>query len=327
MRKGITAGALTHMGWGLKSLTEDDIIKVHDGSLDVLKKTGIEIDCEEALDICQKGGCKVNKKTKVVKFPPHLVEEAMARCPSKVLLAGRDPENDFLTGHREVGFTNFGVGLQTEELDGKTVRDSTFQDLKDFVQLCDALDTVDYIVTPVAPKDVPKETFDLRVLEACMTNSSKHYGADCENGEMAAKMIEMAKVVVGGSKELEERPILSFGVCPISPLRIPKEAAEVIIISAKNGIPIETLSMALAGATSPMTLAGTLVTHNAEVLAGMVLSQLVNPGVPTIYGSSTAALHMRYGSATIGTPEFAMLNSALAEMAHFYDVPVVVGGL
>ena len=327
MRKGITAGALTHVGWGLKSLTEDDIIKIHDSTLDVLERTGIEIDSEKALDICQKGGCKVNKKTKVVKFPPHLVEEMVAKCPKKVLFAGRDSENDFVTGGREVGFTNFGVGLQTEELDGKTVRDSTFQDLKDIVRLCDALDTVDFIVTPVAPRDVPKETFDLHVLEACMTNSSKHYGADCENGEMAEKMIEMAKVVAGGSKELQERPILSFGVCPISPLKIPKEAAEVIIIAAKNGLPIETLSMALAGATSPMSLSGTLVTHNAEVLAGMVLSQLVNPGVPTIYGSSTAALHMRYGSATIGTPEFGMLNSALAEMAHYYEVPVVVGGL
>lgn len=327
MRKGITAGALTHLGWGLKSMTEDDIIKIHDSSLEVLEKTGIEIGSEAALDICQKGGCKVNKKTKVVRFPSHLVEEAISKCPKKVFLAGRDPENDFTTGRREIGFANFGTGLLTEDLDGKTVRDSTIQDLKDIVRLCDALDTVDLIATPVAPKEIPKETFDLHVLEACMANSSKHYGADCENGEMAEKMIEMAKVVVGGSKELQERPILSFGVCPISPLRIPKEAADVIIVAAKNGLPIETLSMALAGATSPMSLSGTMVTHNAEVLAGMVLTQLVNPGVPTIYGSSTAALHMRYGSATIGTPEFAMLNAALAEMAHFYEVPVCVGGL
>jgi len=327
MKKSITAGGLTHLGWGLKSMTEDDILKIHDSSLEVLGRTGIEIDCDEALDICQKGGCKVNKKTKVVRFPSHLVEEMISKCPKKVLFAGRDPEKDFVAGRREIGFTNFGTGLFTEELDGKTVRGSTVQDLKDIVRLCDALDTVDFIVTPVAPKEIPKETFDLHVLEACMTNSSKHYGADCESGEMAEKMIEMAKVVAGGSKELQERPILSFGICPISPLRIPKEAADVIIVSAKHGIPIEILSMALAGATSPMSLSGTMVTHNAEVLAGMVLAQLVNPGVPTIYGSSTAALHMRYGSATIGTPEFAMLNAALAEMAHYYEVPVCVGGL
>ena len=83
----------------------------------------------------------------------------------------------------------------------------------------------------------------------------------------------------------------------------------------------------MSGASSPMTLAGTLVVHNAEILAGIVLAQLVNPGTPCMYGSSTSIFDMKHGTATVGAPEFGMLSAAVAEMAHFYEVPVTVGGL
>jgi trimethylamine--corrinoid protein Co-methyltransferase len=85
--------------------------------------------------------------------------------------------------------------------------------------------------------------------------------------------------------------------------------------------------MAMSGASSPMTLAGTLVVHNAEVLSGIVLAQLVNPGTPCVYGSSTTIFDMTHATATVGAPEFGMLNAALAELAHYYEVPVTVGGL
>ena len=74
-------------------------------------------------------------------------------------------------------------------------------------------------------------------------------------------------------------------------------------------------------------LAGTLVVHNAEVLGGIVLAQLVNPGTPCMYGSSTTIFDMKHGTATVGAPEFGMINAALAELAHYYEVPVTVGGL
>ena len=175
--------------------------------------------------------------------------------------------------------------------------------------------------------DMPDSNFELYMALEGFKNSTKHYGSDAQNGIVAEKLIRMGEILAGGSSELRERPLLSLGVCPVSPLKLPKEAAEVIIVSAKHGIPIEVLSMALAGATSPMTMAGTLVIHNAEVLSGIVLAQLVNPGVPCVYGSSTSTFDMKYGTATVGAPEFGMLNAALAEMGHFYEVPVTVGGL
>jgi len=100
----------------------------------------------------------------------------------------------------------------------------------------------------------------------------------------------------------------------------------VIIASAKNGMPINILSMALSGATAPITLSGTLVVHNAEVLGGIVLAQLTNPGTPIIYGSSTTTFNMRTATATVGAPEMGMISAAVSELAHYYEVPCYVGG-
>jgi trimethylamine--corrinoid protein Co-methyltransferase len=251
----------------------------------------------------------------------------MAQAPKNILFAARDPEKDFLTGGRKVGFKPFGVGLKIEDMDKGGFRDSTLKDCSEIIKLCDSLDTVCINLPPVMANDMPDSNFELYVAAEGFKNTTKHFQSDAQNGEIAEKMIQMAEMLAGGSKELRERPLLSLAVCPVSPLKLPKEAAEVIMVSAEHGVPIEVLSMAMAGATSPMTLAGTMVVHNAEVLSGIVLAQLVSPGTPCVYGSSTTVFDMKYGTATVGAPEFGMINAALAEMAHYYEVPVTVGGL
>jgi trimethylamine--corrinoid protein Co-methyltransferase len=117
-----------------------------------------------------------------------------------------------------------------------------------------------------------------------------------------------------------------LGVCPVSPLKLPKDVTEVVIAAARAGLPDNVLSMAMAGASSPVTLAGTLVTHNAEVLGGIVMAQLAAPGCPCIYGSSTTAFDLRRAAATVGTPELAMINAAVPALARFYELPSYVAG-
>ena len=206
-------------------------------------------------------------------------------------------------------------------------RDSTLKDCSDIIMLCDSLDTVRVNLPPVMANDKPASNFELYMAAEGFKNTAKHFQSDAENRAVAEKIVQMAEIIAGGSKELKERPILTLAVCPVSPLKLPKEAAEVIIVAAEHGVPIEVLSMAMAGASSPVTLAGTMVVHNAEVLSGIVLAQLVSPGAPCVYGSSTTVFDMKYGTATVGAPEFGMLNAALAELAHYYEVPVTVGGL
>jgi len=321
-----TAGISTLKGWGMNTLTKDDLEQIHAATLDVLQSTGIYVDHDEALSILEKGGCWVNKKTKVVRFPRHLVNEAMVQCPSHILLAGREPEHDFMMGGRNVGFTPFGCCALTQDLETNEIRESTLEDVKNMAILNDALEHVDVAQPPVSAEDMPASSYDLHGLAVTLPNTTKHVCTDAESGERCNKMIDMAAAIVGGKDELKSRPIVTFGVCPTSPLQLIDECCDVIIAAARSWMPINVLSMALSGATAPIPLAGTLVVHNAEVLSGIVLAQLTNPGTPIIYGSSTTTFNMRTVTATVGAPEMGMISAAVAELAHYYEVPCYVGG-
>jgi len=326
MKRGPTAGTCMNTGWGLKTLTPDALDKIHAATLDVLLSTGVRVDSPEALGILDRGGCWVNRKTGVVRFPEHIVKQTLALCPSQILLAGRDPEKDFMMGGREVGFTTFGTGVQVEDLETGEIRDSTKQDVARIARITDALEHMDVLSSPVEARDKPASSHDLHMFEAVLMNCTKHYACEAQDGPRMTTMIEMAKVVAGGRDALKRRPIFSMSACPTSPLQLIEEAADVIVVSAKNWIPINVLSMVMAGATSPISVSGALVTHNAEVLAGIILAQLTNPGAPVIYGSSSTTFDMRYGTAVVGVPEMAMISAAAADLANYYGLPSYVAG-
>ena len=128
----------------------------------------------------------------------------------------------------------------------------------------------------------------------------------------------MCAEVAGGADELRERPVVYGGVCPVSPLQLPRDATEVIIECSRWGIPNNILSMAMAGGSSPVTPAGTLVTHNAEVLAGITLAQLTERGCPVMYGCSTTAMDLKLAAASVGSPELALVSAAVAQLARRY---------
>ena len=133
--------ASTHMatGWGLSAFTPDALEEIHAATLDVLRTTGVSMDCDEALSIMHDAGCWVNRKTRVVRIPDHIVSQTIAICPSRILLAGRDPAHDFMMGGKQVGFTTFGVGVLTEDLETGEVRESTKEDVAQIARLTDAL--------------------------------------------------------------------------------------------------------------------------------------------------------------------------------------------
>lgn len=323
----VEAGFASQRGLRLAVFSEDEKHAIHEGVLRTLERVGLGVYSDQALDLYAQGGCRVDMKKKTVKIPRYVLERTLRQTPSHVFFAGRIPEHDYDCGGRRVGFTPFGVGLLVEDLAGGPAREATIKDFAEIFRVCDALDSVDIMLSVVQAVDLPDDVQELAMAAAAFKNSSKHYAADAADAETAGAMIEMARLIVGGETALRERPILSFGVCPVSPLKLPGEAAEVVIAAARAGLPVEILSMAMAGATSPMTLAGTLVVHLAEVLGGMVLAQIVNPGCPCYIGSSSTTFDMKNSAATVGAPEFALVNSALAEMAHYYHVPITVGGL
>ncbi len=310
----------------LDILTEDEVDQIHSATLALLDRTGIFVEEEKALDRFERGGARVDRNTKMVRIPPYLVEDAIRSAPSRVVLAGQDPRHDLILEGRRVHFTNFSEGVKVNDPYTGENRTPVKRDLIDTARIIDYLDEVDFCEKALGAHDVAQETVPLHNAEVYLTNTTKHCAFGPGNGKLLNKILEMAAAIVGGLKKLTERPIVSFTTCPVSPLKLISDCCEIVMESAKNNVVCNILSMAMSGGTAPVTTAGTLVTHNAEVLSGITLSQLTKRGAPVIYGSSTTAMDLKLAAATVGTPECALISAAVARLAKRYLLPCYVAG-
>ena len=321
------AGLGTSGGFSLNVFTPDELDQIHLATLEVLERAGVFTDDPEALDIFADGGCSVDRETGIVKIPAHVVDEAIASAPAGFVGCGRDPAYDIVFEPGRVSFTTFGEGLMVVDPETGELRESTKADVADTARLTDYLDGIDCYEVAVGASEVTPDAAEIHNYAAAVATCRKHISPCPIGGWATRKVIEIAAAVAGGRDALRARPIITLGTCPVSPLKLPKECSEVIIEAARAGVPCNVLSMAMAGASAPITLAGTLVTHNAEVLSGIVLSQLTERGAKVFYGSSTTAMDLRLAAASVGTPECAMINAGVACLARRYRLPSYVAGL
>jgi len=326
VKRNLHAGRRKSGGFSLNVFTPDELDDIHLATLEVLEHTGVFVEDDEPLDIFSDGGCNVDRENHVVRIAPHIVEEAIRCAPTSVRLCGRDAKNDIILEPGRVSFTNFSEGIMVIDPYTGEHRQSTKKDIADIARLGDYLSDIDTYEIAVGAKDVPPETSAIHNTEAQILNTTKPIGSGPLSKFEAEAIIDMAATVVGGRDALRERPFVYLGVCPVSPLKLPRDATEVIISTSRAGLPDNILSMAMAGGSSPVSLAGTLVTHNAEVLAGITLAQLTERGCPVIYGSSTTAMDLRLAAASVGSPECAVIGAAVAQLAKQYRLPSFIAG-
>jgi len=321
------AGGLRSRGLSVNVFSEGELDDLHLATLEVLERTGVFVEDEEALAIFGDGGCRVDRESRIVRVPAHVTEDAIRSAPSALVLCGRDPANDVVLEPGRIAFTNFSEGIAVVDLETGERRASTKQDVADIARLNDYLSEMDTHEVAVGARDVPSATAAVHNSEAQLLNTTKPIGIGPLSGAECRTIFRMAAAIAGGEDALRERPILYSGVCPVSPLKLPRDVTEVIIESSRWWIPDNILSMAMAGGSGPVTLAGTLVTHNAEVLSGIVLAQLTERGSPVLYGSSTTAMDLKLAAASVGSPEISLISAAVAQLARRYLLPSFVAGL
>lgn len=326
MKRNLHAGKISSGGFSLNTLSDDEAYDIHLASLEVLEKTGVFVEDEEALIAFGDAGAVIDKDNKMVKIRPYMVEDAIRSAPSKIVLAGRKPENDYVLENNRVGFTNFGEGIKIFDLYSGELRETVKDDVAMTAKMVDAMSEIDVYERAVGAHDVNPAVAPLHNAEAFLSNTTKHCFLGPISGFLVKKLVRMAAAVVGGVDKLRERPLLSFITCPVSPLRLVQDTCEIIMEGAKSGMAVNILSMAMAGGSSPVNLAGTLVNHNAEILSGIVLSQNTVKGAPVIYGSSTTAMDLRFGAASVGSPECGMINACVARLGNYYGLPTWVAG-
>jgi trimethylamine--corrinoid protein Co-methyltransferase len=326
MKRSQHAGRVAQCGAGLQLFTEGDLDQIHLATLQVLERTGVWVEDDEAFDILSDGGCRLNRETRIAKFPPHIVEELIRAVPSSLTLYGRTPGHDVVLESNRINFCNHVDCVKVIDPVTLAVRPPVLQDVADAALIVDYLSDIEVLLPAAVPSDRPVEAL-VHEYHASLLNCAKPIHMPVVNRRETEIIIDMAAAVAGGYDELRERPMLSFGPCPVPPLKLPRDFTDVVIAAVRAGVPIFTMNMALAGATGPATMAGTLVIQNALVLAGMAFSEMVERGAKAWYGSATSGMDMRFGLATGGSPEQALLSAGAAQMAQYYGLPNQVVGL
>lgn len=313
-------------GLRLNVFSEDELEDIHRATLEVLQNTGVFVDDDEAMEVFEGSGAAVDHKKKIVKIPPQLVEDAIQSTPSTFTACGRTPKNDVVLERNRVTFTNFGEGIKINDPYTGEHRDTVKADVANAARIIDYLDNLDTYERIMVSHDVPQETVSLHNAEASLTNTSKHHWLGPVNGYCARKIVEMLAAIVGSKDRLRERPLLTFVTCPGSPLAFPKEHCEIVMEAARSGLAVNIISMTMAGGSAPVTLAGTLVVLNAEVLASVVLNQLTCKGSPVVYGSSTCPFDLWRATASVGSPECGLITAGAAQLARKYAIPSFAAG-
>jgi trimethylamine--corrinoid protein Co-methyltransferase len=320
-------------GFKFEIFDDEGIEAIHQTTLKVLGDPGIRISHEYARKVLKDNGCDVDDETCIVKFPEELVKKAIETAPSSFNIYGRDEKNTVnLTGDgKNVNWINFGIGTKMADYRGPNdyhIRDSTLEDLANIAKVADWASNISYMCSPVSAIDLAGEPVS-RTMHEVMTlteNTSKHILVDPEFDKVPY-YFELMKAFYGGDEEeARNKSLYTLGGCPTSPLELDYVICEMALQATKYDMPMMVLSMAMSAASSPVFLAGTLVTHNAEVLAGVVLTQLFKPGHPTFYGSSTTSFDIKGGSAPVGSPELGVISAGVAKLAQYYDLPCVVAG-
>jgi trimethylamine--corrinoid protein Co-methyltransferase len=302
-------------------MSDDQCRIMHRASLDVLERTGVFVNYQPALDLLKKAGCLV--KDNHVRFPSHLVESALRAAPSRIMLYNRKGEPVMPMGDR---ISTYGTGSDCLHiLDHRTGerRKAMLQDIIEGIRVSDAMPHIDFIMSMFLPSDAPVGA-DVRQMEIMMNYSAKPICFVTYGWEGTPEIIEMAELAAGGAENLRINPTVICYLNPTSSFVHNESALRKLIYCAEKRLPFVYLPDLLRGMTGPMTREGSMACHNAGVLVGLVISQLVSEGAPIIISSARpSTLDMKTMVAPYGTGSGGVSGIGIN---HYYNLPVFSTG-
>ena len=317
VRKGLRGGQY-------RPLTDEDIYKVHTTSLRVLSEVGVQVNFPEALGLFRDAGAETDEAGRIVKVTPDLVEELVDRAPPVVILCGQPETGEFdcEIGGNTVYMGTGGTALNVQDPGCTDSRPAELADVMNMARMVEALDNIHFYMLNVYPNDLPVEIVDVNRFGAALNQTRKHIMGGVYSLEGVRNVIKMAEIIAGSHERLRKRPFISMVTCNISPFKLDESYSQLAMEAARNRIPVVVPAEPLCGATAPITLAGNLVVQNVDTLAGVMLTQLVNPGTPVLYGCISSITDLRDMKYLSGAVEMGLMNAASAQMAQFYHLPL-----
>ena len=304
----------------LKVISDDQVAAIHCAALRVLAEVGMRILHPAARDLYAHAGAAVTGD--MVRFDPVMVMDLLKTVPAAFTLQARNPLKSLKIGGQYCIYAAVGGPAYVMDNDGGR-RDGTFAEMRDYMRLIQGLNVLHQEGGgPFEPLDLPANTRHLDIYQAQITLLDKSWQTQTLGHARSMDGIEMAAIALGTTPEgLKTRPTLLGIINTNSPLQLDIPMAEGLIALASHGQVLAITPFTLAGAMAPITIAGALVQQHAEAMAGIILTQIVRPGVPVMYGGFTSNVDMRSGAPALGTPEYTKAAQASGQLARYIGVP------
>jgi trimethylamine--corrinoid protein Co-methyltransferase len=308
----------------VRVLTDEQIGKIHQASLRILENVGVVVPHEEMLGRFADSSAKVDFKEKRVWIPSDLVMKSIAIAEKRFTIYGRDITKTARFGYNTRNYN--GTAGQASWLDniGGERRPATLKDVIDATRICDALSDINVVGAMADPHELSVDYRCVEVAATMIKNTTKPLTFWFYDRTTAKYLVDMLIAVRGSQKKAEEYPMFYPFFEPISPLRFPFHGIDLIFETSKIKLPVPVGPMAQMGLSAPGTIAGTLAQQNAEILAGICITQLIQPGLPVCYGGTCHAFDMATTQLIFSGPEQAILSVAMTEMGKYYGFPVYI---
>jgi len=306
----------------IEALGGNDLELIHDGAMRILEDIGLEILNEKALALYEQDGAKVDWDLQRVYLDRNHVMRRLETVPSTFTMHSRNAERNRQVGGNAVNFTTVASAPNSSDLEGGR-RTGNFEDYCNFLRLAQSFDVIDFLSGyPVEPVDIHPDTRHLDASLAAYTLTDRSFSLYCLGGGRVNDGIEMTAIARGVDREtLKSEPSIITVVNTNSPLRVDGPMLDGLIEMAENGQPTIVTPFTLSGAMCPISIAGALAQQTAEALGVIIISQMVNPGAPMVYGGFTSNADMRSGSPAFGTPEYTRAAFASGQLARRYKIP------
>jgi trimethylamine---corrinoid protein Co-methyltransferase len=303
--------------------SEEQLLKVHEASLDLLKKIGISTSSERFRTLLLEHGCI--EKGKRILFTQDVIDKGLKTVPAVFNLCGRNDLHQLEIGRKKAYCQTLVGAPSVIDLESGERRDALVKDLEDMTRLADALDNID-IISPLFPRDVPQEIILTIETATCLRSTSKPLSICVESSRELKFIKELLIATAGSEQALMEKPIATLPVSPVSPLEYGFGPAEALLDVVEAGLPLGVEPCPQMGATGPMSMNGLVAMHNAEILAGVIAAQLYKPGCPLTMSSRATFMDMRTGLALWAMPEMGLMSAGLNQLGRYYNIPVAPGG-
>jgi trimethylamine--corrinoid protein Co-methyltransferase len=308
-------------------LSDADIKKIEAAAFDLLATSGVAVYSEPARRAMAEAGAEVDEETRTARLPRSYLEDCIASNPSSITLHSRDDEFDAVLEKNRVHYGTGGTAIYVLDPDTGERRPSEVRDVVLNARLVQTLENIHVFTINVFPNDIEeKDNIDVNRFFHALEHTTKHVMGGIYSLDGCKKVVEMAEMIAGGAEALRAEPFVSFITLIISPFKIDDHYGTMTCYLAEKGLPVVVPTEPICGTTSPVTLAGNVLTHIAETLAGIAMVQSVKKGAPGICGSVGSITNLQTMNHVAGAVERGMINAAVSQMAQHFEIPLYSTG-